>query len=42
LTTAQSDATQVEPVTLTLDLSQAREVAQVLPWVLHALEDQKK
>ena len=39
LTTAQSDGTQVEPITLTFDLSQAREVAQVLPWVLHALQD---
>jgi hypothetical protein len=39
LTTAQSDGTQVESITLTFDLAQAREVAQVLPWVLHALED---
>ena len=33
------EGTQVAPITLTIELPRAREVAQVLPWVLHALED---
>jgi hypothetical protein len=33
------DGTQLEPVTLTFAVPQARELTEVLPWLLHALED---
>ena len=33
------ESTPVVPITLTLPLPRAREVAEVLPWVLQALQD---
>ena len=39
MTIALSDSMPAEPITLTFAVSQAREVAEVLPWVLHALVD---
>ena len=38
-TSLSQNGTHVETVTVTFAEAQARELSEVLPWVLHALED---